>query len=355
MSSTPTSTAGRRRTRGRRTRRLLPPTVLALVAALVLGACGNSDGGDDEDSTGGGQVAAEGAFPVTVEHKYGKTEIKTQPERVVTLGLSDQDAVLALGVKPVGAVDWFGERPFGKWPWAQPLWGDTKPEIVGERDEYNFEKIAALKPDLIIAQYSGMKKEQYETLSRLAPVVAQPLKYDDYAAPWQEMTRAIGRAMGQQARADELIAGVDKRFEQIRKEHPEFAGKTVAVVDPYEPGQYAVFAPYDPKVVFMTLMGFRVPDAITKAAGKEYAAEISSERLDLVDVDRLVFLTSDAAAEKRIKADKVYSRLAVARENRTLFVPYENPPIGGALSFSTVLSIPYALDQMLPRLTAGTG
>ncbi|GFJ83111.1 hypothetical protein Phou_072910 [Phytohabitans houttuyneae] len=41
---------------------------------------------------------------MTVAHRYGSTEIKSGPARVVTLGLSDQDAALALGVKPVGAL-----------------------------------------------------------------------------------------------------------------------------------------------------------------------------------------------------------------------------------------------------------
>ena len=37
------------------------------------------------------------------------------------------------------------------WPWAQPAWGGTAQAIVGVRDEYNLEKVAAAKPDVIIA------------------------------------------------------------------------------------------------------------------------------------------------------------------------------------------------------------
>lgn len=325
------------------------PVVAALAAALALGACGSGSDVEDEPAAPAGQ----GAFPVTVAHKYGSTEVRSAPTRVVTLGLSDQDAVLALGVKPVGAVDWFKERPFGKWPWVQPLWGSTPPEIVGERDEYNFEKIAALKPDLILAQYSGMTKENYQTLSQIAPTVGQPPKFDDYAAPWQDMTLAIGKALGKEAQARELIAGIDKRFADVRAQHPEWAGKTAAVVDPFEPGQYAVFAGSDPKAVFLTELGFKIPDEITKLAGKENATVVSSERLDLVDVDRLLFLSTDPTAESRVKADKVYAGLAVAKENRATFLPYEEPPLGGALSFNTVLSIPYAIDQVVPILAGG--
>jgi iron complex transport system substrate-binding protein len=321
-------------------------TAALAAVVLVLSGCGDTEPASAPQSS----ASAAGGFPVSVEHKYGTTEITKAPTRVVTLGLSDQDPVLALGVVPVGAIDWFLERPYGKWPWAQPLWAGKAPEIVGERDEYNLEKIAALKPDLIIGLYSGMSKDQYGKLTKIAPTVAQPTGFVDYAAPWQDMTRLAGKALGQPAKADELIAKIDAQLAKIAGEHPEFAGKSVAVVEPYEPGKYAVFAPNDPKVVLLTKLGFTVPKAIVDAAGKEYAAEIGSEQLALVDVDKLVFLTADAKTEPTVKADKVYSTLAVAKENRAVFLPYEEPPVGAALSFSTVLSIPYALDQLTPLL-----
>lgn len=321
----------------------------ALLVSTLVAGCG---GAATEAPAG---QAALGVFPVSVEHKYGTTEIKTAPSRVVTLGLSDQDAVLAFGVKPVGVVDWFKERPFGKWPWTQPLWGSTPPEIVGERDEFNLEKIAALKPDLILAEYSGLPKEQYEKLSKLAPVVAQPPKFDDFDAPWQEMTRMVGRALGQPAKADELIAGIDKRFAQVRAEHPEFAKQTMVVADTYEPGNYGAFAVTDPKMVFMAQLGYKKPERFKELfkAGQD-TAEVPSERLDFFDVDRLVWLSSDAAAEQRVRADPVYQRLKVAQAKKDLFVSYEDPPIGAAISFSTVLSLPYALDRLVPKLTEGT-
>jgi iron complex transport system substrate-binding protein len=323
--------------------------ILALLMVVTLAACGTAG-----STSAGPTTSASGAFPVRVEHKYGTTEITRKPERVVTLGLSDQDAVLALGTRPVGAVDWFGERPYGQWPWTKELWGDKPPEVVGQRDDYNFEKIINLKPDLIIGLYSGMTREQYDTLSKIAPTVAQPKGFADYAAPWTEQTKLAGRALGVEARATSLISAVGERFAVVRKEHPEWSGRSVAVVDTFQPGQYAVFAPSDPKTRFLTELGYRVPDAIAAAAGDRNAAEISSERLDLVDVDRLVFLTSDPVAEARVKADRVYQNLKVAKAGRALFVPYASPPVGAAVSFNTVLSIPYAIDQIVPLLAAGT-
>nr|WP_260860105.1 iron-siderophore ABC transporter substrate-binding protein [Streptomyces cupreus] len=316
-------------------------------------ACGGGTDNASAESTSSASAGADAksAFPVTVEHKYGSTTIDKEPKKVVTLGLSDQDAVLALGIKPVGAVDWFKEQPYGKWPWAKDKWGSDLPEIVGERDDYNMEKIAALKPDLVIAQYSGMKKEQYDTLSKFTKVVAQPKGHEDYQAPWQDMTRQIGKALGKETETEKLISDIDARFKAVRDKHPEWKGKTVAVGEPYEPGKFSAFSPNDPKVIFLTEMGFTTSEKYRQALGKENIADLSVERLDVMEADRTVWLgTPDT--EKAMKADPLYKKTKVYQEKRDLFLPYDSPDIGAALSFNTVLSIPYAIDQVVPMLEA---
>lgn len=329
------------------------PLAFAMISALVLAtlaACGGGDNGQLGAGGGGQTNAAATGFPVRVQHKYGTTEIKAAPQRVVTVGMTDQDAVLALGVKPVGVVEFSGlGLAIDKFPWSAAKWGGAPPKVVGVREDFKFERIAALRPDLIIGLYTGMKQEQYDKLSKIAPTVAQSAKYGDYAMPWQDMTLVTGQALGKEARARQLIAAVGQRFAQARRQNARLAGKTFAVADPFKPGQYAVFGPTDPKVEFMRGLGMTVPEEIAKAAGKEQAAVIGSERLDLVDVDRLVFLSSLPNARKMVEGDKVYDGLKVAKEHRTVFVPYN--PTGAAISFNTVLSIPYAIDQMVPLLT----
>lgn len=334
--------------------RYLPKAAVAVTAALALTACGG--GSDDSGSEGskdpkGG--SSSGAFPVTVEHKYGSTKIDKAPEKVVTLGLSDQDTVLALGIKPVGSVDWFKERPYGKWPWTKAKWGSETPQIVGERDEFNMEKIASLKPDLVIAQYSGMKKEQYETLSKFTKVVAQPKGHPDYAAPWKVMTRQIGKSLGKDAETEKLIKGIDARFKKVRTEHPEFAKMTLAVADSFEAGKYSAFTKTDPKAIFFEEFGFKLKPEVDKLAQPGMnAAELSAEKLSVLDTDRLVWVTSSTEADERIQGEALYKKLKVHQEKRDLFVPYQGPDIGAAFSFNTVLSIPYAIDEILPLLTA---
>ncbi|MFD8522740.1 iron-siderophore ABC transporter substrate-binding protein [Streptomyces capillispiralis] len=336
--------------------RLVTRMAVATVAALALTACGGGTDNSSSDKDGSSSADADtqsAAFPVTVAHKYGSTTIEKEPKRIVTLGLSDQDAVLALGVKPVGAVDWFKEKPYGKWPWTKELWGSDTPEIVGERDEYNMEKIAELRPDLVIAQYSGMKKEQYDTLSQFTKVVAQPKEYPDYGAPWEAMTRQIGKALGKDAQAEKLISDIGDRFKAVRDEHPEFAGLTLAVADSFEAGKYSAFTRTDPKAIFFKELGFKLKPEIDKLAKPGWnVAELSAEKLDILDVDRLVWVTSSTDANDRIKAEPLYRKLQVTQDERDLFVPYQDPDIGAAFSFNTVLSIPYAIEEITPLITA---
>ncbi|MFE3453511.1 iron-siderophore ABC transporter substrate-binding protein [Nonomuraea sp. NPDC059194] len=329
-------------------------TVLAALALTVAAGCGTSSppaGTAPAPAPSSSAPPSGAAFPVKVEHIYGTTEIAKRPERIVTIGLSDHEPVLALGFKPVGVVDWFQRSPFTDWPWAKDKWGGTEPTVLGLREDgVKFEKLVALKPDLIFAMYSGIQKEHYDKLSKIAPVVAQPKGYDPYAAPWPVMTLLAGQALGESAKAEQLITGIKDKFAQAREANPQWKGLSAVAADSFKAGQYFAFQQGDPKSAFLAELGFTVPEGINKEAGKLNGVEFGSERMDLLEVDRLVWLTTGKEPWERIKNDSVYKELKVAKQGRDLFLTYQDPPIGAALSFNTVLSIPYAIDQVVPLI-----
>ena len=85
-------------------RRRSVSALLAGVALAGAGLSGCATGSTEAAETPDAATSADAqAFPVTIEHAYGSTEITEEPKRVATLGWSDQDAALALGVVPVGA------------------------------------------------------------------------------------------------------------------------------------------------------------------------------------------------------------------------------------------------------------
>ena len=293
----------------------------------------------------------EPVFPVTIEHKFGSTSIEAEPQRVVTIGYSEQDPVLALGVMPVAVRDWFGDQPDAVWPWAQDELGDATPEVLKMPfGELNFETIAALNPDLLIATHSGITAEEYQTLSQIAPVLAQPAEYPDFGVPWQEQTRLIGRALGRQARADELVADVEAQIADARAANPAFEGATVAWSSLAEEAQFWAVGPNTPPMRFLSDLGFQYPAALAELVGDLDSAQISTERFDLLDVDVLIMRAETTEERDTVESNPLYSRLGVARDGRTLFFVGPDDPTYGALSFSTVLSLPYAVEKLVPEL-----
>lgn len=288
------------------------------------------------------------AFPVTIEHKYGSTEIPEQPQRVVSVGYSEQDELLALGVVPVGLRYWYGPYENGVWPWAQDQLGDAQLEIIAS-DVINFEAIAELNPDLIVGITSGMTQEEYDSLSAIAPTLAQSGDYVDYGVPWQEVMRVLGQATGNSAAAEEIVTDLEDRFADIRASHPQFDGATMAVAFSFN-GLPGVYASQDGRPRLLAELGFVTPELYDEVAGDAFYLTFSEEELpEFLDVDTVVWLAGSDEGIELIQNHPLRPTLRVAQEGRELFL---GELLGGAFSFSSPLSLNFLLDEMVPMLEA---
>lgn len=326
---------------------LRPLALLVALPLLALTACG---GGDDKAVDAQPQAGSDaGAFPVSIKNKFGTAEIKAAPKRVVVVGLIEQDALLALGVTPVATTEWFGDKPGALFPWAKAKLGDgAVPQVLSDKDGIQFEKVAALQPDLIIGLYSGITAEDYKKLTALAPTVAQLAGSPDYGVAWQDVTRTVGQAVGKAKEADELVKGVEGRFEKVRTEHPEFKGKTALMASPYE--GYFIYGSQDPRSRLLADLGFTLPADLDKAIGDKFGANISAEKAALLDQQVVVWFPEKNGTAKLL-ADPVYKALNVAKQGRGVYIEenYDND-LYGATSFVSILSLPIVLDQLVPKL-----
>lgn len=323
------------------------------MAAMAAG-CGSQGSGSRSSSgasragTGTAGEVEKGAYPVTLKHQYGSTTITEKPRRVVVVGLMEQDALIALGTTPVAVTNWFGNAPGRIFDWAKPTMGDAPlPAVLGSESP-QFEKVAALNPDLIIGLYSNMKKSDYERYSQLAPTVAHQAGQNDFAISWQEITSTVGKAMGRPAKAKELISGVEDRFARARKNYPQFQGKEGLMAGLYE-GIY-VYGPQDPRSRIMKELGFTFPKDLEFTGKSSFGKSISAERAGLVDVDVLVWIYGK---KKVVREVPTYRTLRLAKEKRSVFIPEnDDDMVYIATSFVTVLSLPFLLDHLLPKLAA---
>ncbi|MDF1602904.1 ABC transporter substrate-binding protein [Nocardioides sp. YIM 152315] len=340
------------------TRRRFLAGVSVLAVAPVLAACGSdsdtdgTDGTDGSGSSGSGSATGpeEGAYPVTIKHKYGETTIEKAPERVVCVGLTDQDALMALGVVPVGITYWFGDEELqGVYPWAQEHLGDADlPTVLNDTNGIEIEKVASLAPDLVIGQYSGMTEQEYKKLSAMGvPIVAQNGEYADYGTPWDEAALTLGTAIGRPQAAQELIDSVKQRIAEEAAAHPEFEGQTAGVVTPYE-GLF-LYGPEDPRSRMLVDLGFTLHPLITGAEDSEFGVSLSAERTsDLADVGVAVWI--DLAADAQVR--KLFEATPAHDEGRWVDISEDDGNYYVAHSFVTPLSIPYVLDRYVPQLAA---
>jgi len=321
-----------------------------LGALLLLAGCGSSgdsaDGSDNEATA----AAGESAFPAKVEHKYGTTTVPAEPKRIVSVGLTEQDTILALGYKPIATTEWFGEQPDAVWPWAQAALGDSKPTVLHTTDGFEFEKIAALRPDLILGVNSGMSRADYDKLSRLAPTIPPGKGSTDYFSPWDTQVELIAAALGKPEEGRALVKGIEDDYAKVAAAHPDFQGKTATLSqNAFYDGLLLVY-PDGLATEFLTMLGFKINPKLTplqKEAGKQVA--ISPERLDVIDADVIVFATEKPSDVPALAKVPTFDKLTAVAENRSV---YTDRTLAGALYFISPLSLPYVLERLTPQLEA---
>ncbi|MFB2554171.1 iron-siderophore ABC transporter substrate-binding protein [Herbiconiux liangxiaofengii] len=333
----------------RRRLKLATLTASALAAALVLAGC-STGASSETDST----ASAAAGGDVTIEHAFGETTVPAGVKNVVTLGWGSTDAAIAVGVVPVAIpFDSYAGDADGVLPWvkdAVDAAGATMPTILPDSpDEPPYEAIAAADPDVILAVYSGITEEQYETLSQIAPTVAYP--GEAWSTPWRDVITTVGKALGKSEEAEQVLAGIDDDLAEQAAAHPEFAGKTIAaVVD--SAGTFYVYKKEDPRVEFMLDLGFVSAPSVDELANGDstFFYTLSYEQLDQLQADVVLdYADTQEAADSFLTAPQTSVIPAVKAGNVAQLV---GPQYISAVSPPTALSLPWGLEQLVDSLAA---
>ena len=167
---------------------------------------------------------------------------------MATVSWVNQDVALALGVVPVGmaAVE-FGGNAEKSTDWFDAKLAETegaqKPVQWSEASGIDAEAIAAVKPDVILAVYSGITQEDYDRLSKIAPTVACPKDVPAYGTSWQQSTEVIGRVLGTEQEAGELIADLEQQIKAAGEKHADLQGASFVygTIDPAAADQISIY------------------------------------------------------------------------------------------------------------------
>ena len=310
-------------------------------------------------ASAGSCLAQETRYPIVIEHAFGTTVIPKKPMRVATVAWANHEVPLALGVVPVGfaAANFGDDDGDGLLPWvAERLkeLGAEKPVLFDEGDGIDFEAVAATKPDVILAAYSGLSQSDYETLSRIAPVVAYP--QSPWSTDWREMIRLNSTGIGMAAEGEALIARIEKEIAETVAGYPVLKGKSAIFVTHLDVTNLSTVNFYtanDTRVKFFADLGLTSPKSVLEATKPgQFAASVSAEKVDAFDDVDIVVAYGGTPLLDAVKADLLLSRMPAVGKDALVMLGRD--PTGTAAN-PTPLSISWVLKDYVALLAEAAG
>lgn len=311
--------------------------VIALAGVLVLGAAAGC--GSPQGETGGGPG-------ITVEHAHGETVVEGTPTKIIALGNQWLDAVQSLGVTPTAYIDNVATLTRTTPPWEPKSLESAKALKPGGDVA---EQVAAMEPDLILADAFIADRQTYDQLSKIAPTL--PALTDDAVTPWQDQVAALGRVLNKQAEADKVIAEVNAKIDGIGRANPGLRGKTFVSSWLAGPTQLMVLTdPEDGSGQVFTRLGMDIPENIKALPSNGGRVSLSPERVDELTADLLIAGYS-TGLDERYRQLPGYTDLPAVRKNAVVFFDTVET---SAVNQPTALSLPYILDKLEPALVNAT-
>lgn len=327
------------------------------TASLALVGCSSSSSGSTSatstttaTSTGSASTGTGDSFPVTVATKFGDVSIAKKPERVVALGWGDAEDALQLGVQPVGASDWLAFGGDGVGPWLKGAYTKS-PELIGTM-EPSYEKIAALKPDLILDVKGSGDKARHDRLAAIAPTVSVPKDGDAYLTPPDEQLTMIATALGESEKGKALAEQVSKKFSDAAAAHPGWKGKTSTAVTKTSQG-WGAYAGGGDRLAFLKKLGFvqNPKIAAMKTNSTGFSVDLSAEKLDAIDADLVVGFPIFIKTEQ-MTSDPAFTAVPAVKKGHAVVI---DGPVARAFSLGSPAAQGYAIDALVPMIEKAIG
>jgi iron complex transport system substrate-binding protein len=265
---------------------------------------------------GMGAVEPDGTFPRTVTHFGGTTIIAAPPQRVVVIGTGQTDAALTLGVVPVGAASGEDAELVPRYVRdAFPQYAAQLAAVapVGSRQSPNLEAIAALRPDLVLAN-AAASQDVYPALSAIAPTVLVEGTGVNWKQDFLLLADSLGKRGAAQAFLDDFAADAAKLGESVGSETVSFVRVTADRTRVFGVASFAGFIAWDARLP-------RPPAQQFNATSKD----LSPEELRLADAERIFYSVQGAAteaqaAESATIANPLWKALPAVRNGRAVLV-----------------------------------
>ncbi|MGI3127617.1 ABC transporter substrate-binding protein [Nitratireductor sp. PBL-C9] len=229
------------------------------------------------------------ALAGNVQHAMGRTTTPDTPQRIVVLTTEGTEAVLALGIKPVGAANGRAVNARGSVWYAHVADRLDGVEPLGEERAVNLEQIAALEPDLILGnrqRHEGV----YDQLSAIAPTVLSTRLRGD----WRKNFELYAEALGRKDEGAAVLAAFDKRVAELSDALGAQKDETLSVIR-FMPGQIRIYQRDSFSGDVLARLGIARPELQQEDS---FVLKVGKESIPDMDGDRLVHFTYESGDGK---------------------------------------------------------
>ncbi|MEM1254626.1 MAG: iron-siderophore ABC transporter substrate-binding protein [Cyanobacteria bacterium P01_H01_bin.21] len=295
-----------------------------------------------------------------ITHTLGTTRVPKVPQRLVALtGTLELEALLVLGVKPFAAAG--DDREFGRTVWQPHLKEQLHGvEMLPSRRNVNLEKLAALQPDLIIGALVFDIESIYPQLSQIAPTVTL-----DSSQPWQSHLRLVAQVVDKAEQAETWISTFEQRVAALANTYGEkVTGITYTTGSFRNQRQFHMSTGHELDQMLQQI-GFIRPSEHNQIGkvqrGSFRRADISLERLDLIDTDLLFFYSYEYPTIQKahelpefdqfLKEEPLLRRLRAIENGRAFLVPAYYWFLGRAMGIPLIVDdleatiLPFIIQQ----------
>ncbi|HEU8092618.1 TPA: iron-siderophore ABC transporter substrate-binding protein [Streptococcus pneumoniae] len=326
--------------------------IAILAMCIVFSACSSNSVKNEENTS-----KEHAPDKIVLDHAFGQTILDKKPERVATIAWGNHDVALALGIVPVGfsKANYGVSADKGVLPWTEEKIKELngKANLFDDLDGLNFEAISNSKPDVILAGYSGITKEDYDTLSKIAPVAAYKSK--PWQTLWRDMIKIDSKALGMEKEGDELIKNTEARISKELEKHPEIKGKIkgkkvlFTMINAADTSKFWIYTSKDPRANYLTDLGLVFPESLKEFESEDsFSKEISAEEANKINDADVIITYGDDKTLEALQKDPLLGKINAIKNGAVAVIP-DNTPLAASCT-PTPLSINYTIEEYLNLL-----
>lgn len=322
-----------------------------LTLVFALAACGANNNSSNGGNKGSGNETASGtntAEPVTaapaeneemtIKHQLGEATLKKNPAKVVVFDYGTLETLDKLGVE-IAAV------PQGNLPSHLEKYNDSKYTNAGTLFEPDFEKLNALKPDVIFI--SGRSSEAYEELNKIAPTIFLGVDTQRYMESFTENVKTIGELFGKEAEAEKELAAINDSVTAVNE--LASAGGKKGLIILTTGGKVSAFGPGSRFGIIHDVLGVTPVDESIKvdthgnSISFEFVAEKNPDYLFVVDRDAVVTEEGkQATPAKEIVENDLVKKTNAYKDGKIVYLD----PSYWYLSGGGLISVPEMIKEV---------